>query len=100
MYDVLPRFWLFDAEVGSGEPIKSFDGAGARAVDEDDKDDLGRKRAMELEWLDLWMSFLWGGMVNWMWEVSALLLVHFYQRNVDWTRLLVYGENKGSLVQK
>ena len=91
MYDVLPLFWLLDAEavggaVGGGEPVKSIDddvGGGGADDDDYDDDELGKKRAMGLEeWiLDLEMSFLLGGIVKEavnrrMWEVSALLLLH------------------------
>ena len=91
MYDVLPLFWLLDAEVvggaeGGGEPVKSIDddvGGGGADDDDDDDDELDKKRAMGLEeWiLDLEMSFLLGGIVKEavnrrMWKVSALLLLH------------------------
>jgi hypothetical protein len=83
MYDVLPPFWLLDAEViggvvGGTEVVKSINDD----VDGADDDELGKKLAMGLEeWIwGLGMSFLLGGIV-WvvnrrMWEVSALILLH------------------------
>jgi len=84
MYDVLPPFWLVDAEVvgGGGEPVESIDDTCA-AADKDDDEELGKKRAIGIEeWiLDLEIIFLLGGIVKevvnrQMWEVTALLLLH------------------------
>ena len=69
MYDVLPPFWLLDAEViggvvGGTEVIKSIDNDVGGSGADDDK--LGKKRAMGLEeWIwGLGMSFLLGGIIR------------------------------------
>ena len=88
MYDVLPPFWLLDAKavggvVGGREPVKSIDDD-VGGADNDDDDELGKKRTMGLEEWILGMSFLLGGIVKepvnrQMWEVSPpyyFILLH------------------------